>query len=447
MIHRHHPKFEKKTGVKAPESPMERLQQLIRLDEKRIEMVFRMREHRRKVAEAVVNMTTTEKQQKRQVLSLPSSVQLQLYSGSYSYTNSYVTTFRVGTPPQRLLLITDTGSALTWANCIHNCSDCSRKHRRRRIFDADKSTSIRSIPCSSEMCQVGLQEFNAYYDYCPKRKSPCWYDMSYSGGTTVIGFFANETVTVKRRNKGHTRIHQVLIGCTDPTGNTDFSEADGIIGLGYSPYSFAYRAAMQLGGKFSYSLMDVLSSRNVSNYIVFGEDNKKMQMQYTELVLGKVGTHYALNVRGISVGGVMLDIPPYVWDVEMGYGAILDSGTSAFALPEMAYRPIVDALKAALEGYPPVTVTGLEYCVIVDNTTTFDESRVPKLVIHFADGATFEPPVKNYVINPGEGGRCLGFMPTPWPADSLIGSFMQQGYLWEFDLINGKLGYALADCT
>lgn len=214
------------------------------------------------------------------------------------------------------------------------------------------------------------------------------------------------------------------------------------MGLGYSNHSFAVRAAKEFGGKFAYCLVDHLSPKNRSSYLTFGSE-KHPRMRYTRLLLGAVDPFYAVSVKGISVGGVMLDIPPETWDLRAGGGAIVDSGASLALLALPAYGPVTAALQLGFEKVD-LGIGPLEYCF---NSTGFDEKAVPRLVVHFTDGARLEPPVKSYVIDAAPGVKCLGFAAAAWPGWSVVGNIMQQNHLWEFDIVKRRLGFAPSSCV
>lgn len=251
-------------------------------------------------------------------------------------------------------------------------------------------------------------------------------------------------------NGRKTRLHNVLIGCTNSTSGQTFQGADGVMGLGYSNSSFALKAANKFGGKFSYCLVDHLSPKNVSSYLIFGShketESNLSKMIYTELVLGVIIPFYTVNIIGISIGDAILEIPNQVWNVNGVGGVILDSGSSLTSLAQPAYGPVMAALRHSLSNFRKLDldIGPLEYCF---NSTGFDEAMVPRLVFHFANGARFEPPVKSYVIDAAVGVKCLGLVPAAWPGASVIGNIMQQNYLWEFDLKNRRLGFASSSCT
>ncbi|XP_073313775.1 aspartic proteinase NANA, chloroplast [Primulina huaijiensis] len=378
--------------------------------------------------------------------------EMPMNSGADYGTGQYFVHLKVGTPAQKVTLIADTGSELTWTKCKYRCNGAQcgiGNSRNRRVFRADDSSTFKTVTCSSSMCKIELANLFSLAQ-CPSPRDPCAYDYRYLDGSSTIGVFANETVTFSLTNGKKTRLENVLVGCSGSSRGQSFEAADGIIGLGYSNHSFAFKAAKRFGGKFSYCLVDHLSPKNVSSYLIFGSyyetDISPIKLQYTELVLGVIPPFYAVNMKGMSIGGILLEIPIEVWNVNGVGGVIVDSGSSLTFLTQPAYQPVMDALKPSLSGYKTLNLDfgPLEYCF---NSTGFDKSLVPRLVFHFADGAIFEPPVKSYVIDAATGVKCLGFVNATWPGTSVIGNIMQQNNFWEFDIAKGRLGFASSSCS
>ncbi|KAK6229037.1 hypothetical protein SCA6_017988 [Theobroma cacao] len=435
LLHRHAPQLHAR-----PKTQHERLKDLVHHD-------F-IRHNRRQAWETPKTTTATASKTN-------AAIQMPLSAGRDFGIGQYVTTFKVGTPSQKFRLIVDTGSDLTWINCRYRCArgdNCTTQERgikRGRVFRAHLSSSFRPIPCFSQMCKVELRNLFSL-TICPTPLTPCAYDYRYIDGSDAMGVFAKESVTVGLTNSRMARLHDVLIGCSDSSQGRTVKNVDGVLGLANSKYSFVTKAAERWGGKFSYCLVDHLSHINASNYLIFGANNNQLTVlgntRYTRLELNLVSFSYAVNVQGISIGGKMLDIPLQVWDTRKGGGTILDSGTSLSFFTDPAYQPVMAAIKMSVSKYPQVKLHGvpMEYCF---NSTGFDETLVPKLIIHFADGARFEPHWRSYVISAADGVRCLGFLPARFPSVSVIGNIMQQNYLWEFDLEGNKLRFAPSSCT
>ena len=211
--------------------------------------------------------------------------------------------------------------------------------------------------------------------------------------------------------------------CTSSSSGSSFRSAEGVLGLGYSNSSFTARAVGAFGGKFSYCLVDHLSPRNASDYLVFGENvihrrSKPDRRRYAQLQLEEMEPFYGVRVKGIYVGGEMLNIPCEVWDSAAGGGAIIDSSTSLTLLAEPAFHAVMEKLGRALEKYQRVEMEPFKFCFNWEENT-FDAAALPRLAVHFAKNgggaSVLEPPVKSYVIDVADGVKCIGILSASWP--------------------------------
>lgn len=108
------------------------------------------------------------------------SGKLPMHSGADYGIGEYFVSFKVGTPAQRFMLIADTGSDLTWMKCRYKCqgATCNQTSSGRGDFHPDRSSSFRTIPCSSRKCKIELANLFSLA-HCPSPLSPCAYDFSY----------------------------------------------------------------------------------------------------------------------------------------------------------------------------------------------------------------------------------------------------------------------------
>ncbi|KAI3997012.1 hypothetical protein MKX01_021288 [Papaver californicum] len=444
LIHRHY-----MDDVSAPKTQYDKVKDLVEDDLIRVRMVSsRISRYHYKVGKdssAIIISTTMASNDKG------SSAVLPISSAAYKGIGQYFVQFRVGTPSKKFTLIVDTGSDLTWINCRYRCKKCTSRTRMNdhRIFQAGRSLSFKTIPCSSDLCK------NLTFSLvtCPSKRDPCQYDYGYQDGSTAHGFYAYETVTMSLTNSRKTRLHRVPIGCSYVTSTGTLGGVDGVLGLGYNDNSFATKATAKFGNKFTYCLVDHLSPKNVSSYLTFGYSKQRSEhlvpgsspsinLQYTDFEA--IDGLYHVNIVGISIGGLVLKIPSEIFSVQNQGGVILDSGSSLTFLAEPAYKIVMKYLKAGLTKFKQVKDESFEFCF---QSQGFDESAVPKLVFHFADSVRFEPHVKSYVIDVSDGVKCIGFMPNAWPGISIIGNIMQQNFLWEFDLKGKRLRFAPSTCT
>uniref|UniRef100_A0A7N0TUZ1 Peptidase A1 domain-containing protein n=1 Tax=Kalanchoe fedtschenkoi TaxID=63787 RepID=A0A7N0TUZ1_KALFE len=428
LIHRH-------ASILSTVGRLERMKQLVHGDSvRRNEITHRI---------GVANRRRANELQSR-----PREMITPMRSASDVGLGEYFVSFRVGIPPQKAVIIADTGSDLTWLKCNYGSllgdADTSEFHTEK-TFWADRSPTFRFVPCGSEVCSDDLSNLFSLTE-CPEHGAPCAFDYGYADGSFIMGHFAFDTVTVSLRNKEPMRVRDILIGCSNATQS--FEQTDGVMGLGYGKHSFAIRAAEEFGAKFSYCLVDHLSPSNHINYLTFGNATRTSlpDMQQTELIVGHIGTFYAVDVQGISVDGKMLDIPAEVWNVTSRGGVILDTGTTLTALAGPAYEAVITAMNDKLSKLERVEIPDLimEYCF---NSSGFQESDAQELSIHFKDGAVFRPLVNSYVLDVDDDVKCLGFTRLKWPDVSVIGNILQQNHLWEFDVGKHKLGFAPSSCA
>ncbi|KAL5989896.1 hypothetical protein ACLOJK_010791 [Asimina triloba] len=438
LFHRHHRELSERIIV--PQTDGERLRESVHNDQRRhrwISMKLGGDVVRRRAQQVAADSND--------------SFRIPISSGAYAYSGSYFVIFSIGTPSQRFLMVADTGSDLAWMNCRYRCRNCKRDRRfqNRRIFRADDSKTFAPIPCSSRLCTQSILP-ESVPTICPEPTKPCYYQYGYLGGSRSMGFYANESATVYLAGGGRRKIKGILIGCSTSFGGSTNNMVDGILGLGHSGgYSFSDVSLKHFGGKFSYCLVDRHSSRNQNNYLIFGPTPQpsSSSMTYATLIANELNVpHYGVDVKGISVGGVMLDIPPMVWDLKSRGGAIIDSGTTLTLLPEPAFVPVMKAFRDALKGFREVPDEMFDFCFSTENG--FMEDAVPRFVWHLGESVRFEPPLKSYILSDVgfENIRCLGFWGIPWPGITIIGNLMQQEHFWEFDIKNGRLGFRPSSC-
>lgn len=398
---------------------------------------------------------------RRSACAVPPSpaMEMPVWSAAYTGTGQYFVRVRLGTPARPFLLVTDTGSDLTWVTCKYQggadspapapSPDASGggggRRRSKRVFKADLSRSFRPISCSSDLCRTQLP---FALTTCPTPASPCAYDYQYAVGSAQ-GIFANESATVELLNRRRIKLKGLVIGCTSTAVGSSFISSDGVLALGYGPNTFVSRATAKFGNLFSYCLVDHLSPRNATGHLTFGPnpDLFSHSASSARLILEpKLQPFYYVSVAGISVAGELLRIPASVWNDSDGGGAILDSGTTLTVLSEPAYEAVVSALSNRLVGVPRIEIDPFEYCY---NWTTAEAAAaaVPTFTVHFTGSGDLSPPEKSYLIDVADGVKCIGFSSTPWPGVSIIGNILQQEHIWEFDLKNQRLRFHRSNCT
>lgn len=189
LIHRHDLQRKWRNGTK-PMTQLEGLRQLLHSDTIRLRAIsqkVRLKQGninaiRRQVLEnnAYNPACTNGSSSSRRTKDYNVSSELPMHSGADYGTGQYLVKFRVGSPAQKLVLIADTGSDLTWMNCKYRCHGgrCRRDSNNHRVFRADHSSSFRTVPCSSSICKMDLANLFSLAR-CPSPLDPCSYDYRY----------------------------------------------------------------------------------------------------------------------------------------------------------------------------------------------------------------------------------------------------------------------------
>ncbi|KAF7065803.1 hypothetical protein CFC21_071875 [Triticum aestivum] len=352
----------------------------------------------------------------------------------------YLMSMAIGTPPRYYSAILDTGSDLIWTQCAP-CMLCV--DQPTPYFDPAKSSSYVKLSCSSPMCNA------LYYPLC--YQNTCVYQYFYGDSANTAGVLANETFTFGTNGTWVT-VPRIAFGCGNLNAGSLFN-GSGMVGFGRGPLSLV----SQLGSpRFSYCLTSFMSP--VPSRLYFGayatlnstSTSDSGPVQSTPFIINPaLPTMYYLNMMGISVGGDLLPIEPWVFAIneEDGTGGvIIDSGSTITYLAQPAYDMVHEAFVAQV-GLPLANVTSPD-----DLNTCFKWPPPPKrmvsmpeLVLHF-EGADMDLPLENYMlIDGGTGNLCLAMAPSD--DGSIIGSFQHANFHVLYDNENSLLSFIPAPCN
>ncbi|KAA8529217.1 hypothetical protein F0562_033984 [Nyssa sinensis] len=321
---------------------------------------------------------------------------LPITSGASTGSGQYFIDLRLGTPPQSLLLVADTGSDLVWVTCsaCHNCSN----HLSSSAFLARHSATFSPHHCFDSACQLIPHPKHTPCNHT-RLHSPCSYEYSYADGSKTNGFFSTETTLLNTSSGGLLKHENLAFGCgfriSGPgvTGPS-FNGAQGVMGLGRGPISFTSQLGSRFDHKFSY-LSQGLHSLSASD---------------------KLSHDWGRHPKCVSVNGVKLPINPSVWAVDKSGngGTIVDSGTTLTFLAEPAYRQILTAFKRRIKLPSPAELTlGFDLCVNVSNVSKLS---LPRLSFKLMGDSVFAPPPSNYFLDTAAGVKCLALQPVSSPA-------------------------------
>ncbi|RLM80352.1 aspartic proteinase nepenthesin-1 [Panicum miliaceum] len=368
-------------------------------------------------------------------------------SGVAVGSGEYLMDVYVGTPPRRFQMIMDTGSDLNWLQCAP-CLDCFEQ--RGPVFEPAASSSYRNVTCGDQRC--GLVAPPEAPRACRRPgEDPCPYYYWYGDQSNTTGDLALESFTVNLTAPGASRrVDGVVFGCGHRNRGL-FHGAAGLLGLGRGPLSFASQLRAVYGHTFSYCLVD--HGSDVGSKMVFGEDPLLLahpRLNYTAFAPASspADTFYYVQLRGVLVGGELLNISSDTWGVSKdgSGGTIIDSGTTLSYFAEPAYRVIRQAFVERMSrSYPLIAdFPVLNPCY---NVSGVERPEVPELSLAFADGAVWDFPAENYFIRLDDGIMCLAVLGTPRSGMSIIGNFQQQNFHVVYDLQKNRLGFAPRRCA
>ncbi|MQL77290.1 hypothetical protein Taro_009684, partial [Colocasia esculenta] len=282
----------------------------------------------------------------------------------------------VGTPPRRFSLVLDTGSDLSWLQCLP-CYNCFE--RRGGLYYPALSSSYRPLSCADIRCHL-IHYPDQPVQPCRSTSQPCSYFYPYGdGGASSTGNLALEDLTLGPDVAASHLVEDVVFGCAY---KGFFKGAAGLLGLGRGPFDIS-----------------------TSGKLVFGEDPALMALpglNFTSFIAGAVDSYYYVRVKGIKVAGDLLDIPSETWELSPDGrgGAIVDSGTTLSHFSAPAVRAIRDAWEKKAKDYPVAAVQDLPELSPCRNISAFDRVSLPDFSILFADGAAWHFPPENFFIRP-----------------------------------------------
>ncbi|KAJ7547227.1 hypothetical protein O6H91_08G075700 [Diphasiastrum complanatum] len=341
-----------------------------------------------------------------------------------SDNGAYIMQLKLGTPPQTLLAILDTGSDLVWVQC----KPCRRCHSQQGpIFSTSSSSSYNNLSCSSPQCKRFSNRICG---------SNCQYLYEYGDQSGSMGDFSSETITMATTSGGQQQIPNFSFGCGH-TNIGSFGLAGGIVGLGQGAVSLTTQLGGWIQKKFSYCLVSFDDALYKTSPLFFGSaaNIRGSKVQSTP-ILKQGSTYYYVGLGGISVGGTLVNI-------SLDGGTIIDSGTTLTLLEDSAYSLVRAAFKNAIQ-LPSAdgTSAGFDLCFDVTGLSSY---QVPNLGLHLTN-TDFNPPSENYFLLIDPNTLCLAMDSSNGLGLSIIGNLMQQNYHFEYDRGRSTLFFSPATC-
>ncbi|WMV40420.1 hypothetical protein MTR67_033805 [Solanum verrucosum] len=292
----------------------------------------------------------------------------------------------IGTPPVEIVAIADTGSDLTWTQCMP-CENCFQQSSP--LFDSKKSSTYKTVGCNVEVC-TSLEGSS-----CVKG-NVCEYQMSYGDQSHTIGDLAFDKFTFPSTSGENVVIPNVAFGCGHDNGGTFNNYTSGIIGLGGGKVSMINQLDKEINGKFSYCLIpipfDSSINSTITSHINFGSSAivSGPNVVSTPLIKKEPSTYYYLNLEGVSVGNKMLKFKSSKTspsdnasggDGQAG-NIIIDSGTTLTLLPNDFYSNLESTLVNSIHANRKDDPSGTFHLCYESQNGTID---APTIITHFTN--------------------------------------------------------------
>ncbi|CAA0818782.1 Eukaryotic aspartyl protease family protein [Striga hermonthica] len=375
----------------------------------------------------------------------------------------YSISLGVGTPPQNLSFLMDTGSSLLWFPCTqrYSCSSCSfpgSDPASLPVFIPRSSSTSRIVGCRNPSCKwifpdVQCRECAQNATTCSELCPP--YIIQYGSGSTT-GLLLSDSLNLPGRT-----VENFTAGCSVFSTR----QPEGIAGFGRGPQSLPSQLGLT---RFSYCLVshrfddspassDLVLTAATSRSKTAGAEYTPFR-QNTSTGNPAFGDYYYITLRKITVGGVNVKAP-YEFlaaDASGKGGTIVDSGTTFTYMDKGVFEPLEEEFVRQVGRNYSRTVevekrAGLRPCFNVSGEETI---TLPQLTFHFKGGAEMVLPLADYFSFSEESVVCMTIVTSDGalgggvgPGPSIIlGNYQQQNFYVEYDLENDRFGFKRQLC-
>ncbi|PNT01650.1 hypothetical protein POPTR_015G113100v4 [Populus trichocarpa] len=396
--------------------------------------------------------------------------------------DGYLISLNIGTPPQVIQVLMDTGSDLTWVPCGNlsfDCMECDdyRNNKLMATFSPSYSSSSYRASCASPFC-IDIHSSDNPLDTCTVAgcslstlvkatcSRPCpSFAYTYGAGGVVTGILTRDTLRVNGSSPGVAKeIPKFCFGCV----GSAYREPIGIAGFGRGTLSMVSQLGfLQKGFSHCFLAFKYANNPNISSPLVVGDIalTSKDDMQFTPMLNSPMYPNfYYVGLEAITVGNVSAtEVPSSLREFDsLGNGGMkIDSGTTYTHLPEPFYSQVLSILQSTIN-YPRDTgmemQTGFDLCYKVprpNNNTLTSDDLLPSITFHFLNNVSLVLPQGNHfypVSAPGNPAvvKCLMFQSTDDGDDGpagVFGSFQQQNVEVVYDLEKERIGFQPMDCA
>ena len=352
----------------------------------------------------------------------------------------------VGSPPQRVSVIADTGSHYT----AFPCAGCNCGKHMDALFDPKKSKTSQVITCHS---MGGTCNFQQSYSEGSSWRAHKVIDEVWVGGSTATMVPGGAKLATK-----------FTFGCMQSeTGLFRNQIVDGIMGMSAAPDTLIFKLfdnkvlktrAFSMcfkvnGGVLTLGGLDERLNHSPMQYVKLLKPKGWFTVRLLEVAMiarGNIGNDSSVingkyNSSSTGTGYVQRAIKTPISTYNTGKGTIVDSGTTDSYLPATVSR-YFNAIFKQLSG-------GISYHNKIQTVTPEQFQKLPILLFTMegVDGnpVTIEMPPESYAESAGK--DKYGFrVYVNEPSGTVLGANFMNNYNIHFDIENRKLGISKSVC-
>ncbi|KAL5057903.1 hypothetical protein RYX36_029507 [Vicia faba] len=374
----------------------------------------------------------------------------------FHHNVSLTVSITVGTPPQNVSLVIDTGSELSWLHCNNN--NTTNRVAQNPFFNPNSSSSYKPISCSSSTCTTRTRDFPIPAS-CDSNNL-CHATLSYADFSSSEGNLASDSFGFGGSDNPGT-----VFGCMKSSVSTN-SDGDfnttGLMGMNLGSLSLVSQLKIP---KFSYCI----SGSDLSGILLLGGSNFSWvgSLNYTPLLRISIPLPYfdraAYTVRliGIKVSEKLLNLSNDMLAPDhTGAGqTMFDLGTQFTFLLGPVYSVLreeflnqTNSTLRVLDSSDFVFQEAMDLCYRVP----LNQSKLPELssVSLVFEGSEMKVSgdqllyrVPNRVLG-NDSVYCFTFGNSDLLGveSFIIGHHQQQNMWMEFDLVQSRVGLAHVRC-
>ncbi|KAK7277182.1 hypothetical protein RIF29_18333 [Crotalaria pallida] len=364
-----------------------------------------------------------------------------------AFNNGYIVTYSIGTPPFHYFGLIDTSSDLIWLEC-KPCKTCAI---HKNMFDPSKSTTYKTIPCTSDKCH------SVRNTSCSSGvKKTCNFTNFINGLPAGTGDLSLETLTIDSNNNvSPVSFKNIVVGCVHDSFVSVLGGPTSIVSLGNGPNSLVSQMSPSIGAKFSYCLVPIpLTSIPTPKFIAgklhFGDDAVVSGDGTVSTPMTKKG-HYLLTLEGFSVGNNRIEFENSFYGGGGGGGGgqgqdgniVIDMYESVTLLPNDLYSKFELAVSKAMKLERTADPNGL---MSLCYKGTLTKLEIPIITAHFR-GADVKLNTINAFMQVAPEVVCLAFIPTKFQDYVTYGGIAQMNFLVGYDLQKNTVSFKPIDCS